>query len=305
MFKLCDMHCDTATECYDKGMSLYDNVLHTDFRRLIDQGVGVQFFAVWISPTYALEGFSRATKVIDFIKKECEKHHRVVSLVEDKESLEKEDGKLKVVITIEGGEAIDGDIDNLHRLYNMGVRLMTLTWNGRNALGEGSMSGDGGLTPFGKKVVKEMNSLGMIVDVSHLSDRGFWDVAEVCEGPFVVSHSNSRTICNHPRNLTDEQIQHLIKIGGFMGLNLNPPFLSDEKADLDSIYAHVDHCLSLGGADVLGFGADFDGIDSLPCGIAGIQDMYKITEYLLQKGINQGILSKLTSSNLLRVIKGI
>lgn len=305
MFTLSDMHCDTATEIFDKGLSLYDNNLHIDLKRLGAAGVGVQFFAVWISPDYADNSFSRAVSVIDYFKEECAKYKEKVLIVKTATDFHKIDERIKAVIAIEGGEALEGETKNLQKLYNMGVRLMTLTWNGRNALGEGAMSGNSGLTAFGRRVVAEMNRLGMIIDVSHLSEAGFWDVAEHSKAPFAASHSNAKAVCNHPRNLTDEQIKHLIKINGFIGINLYPPFLTDSKANLDSIYAHIDHCLSLGAHDVLGFGTDFDGIDQTPCEIAGVQDMYKITDFLLKKGLTERVLRKITSGNLIRVTKEI
>ncbi len=305
MYKLCDMHCDTATAALDAGLSLYENNLHTDLKRLKAAGFGVQFFAVWISPEHAFCGFDRAAQVIEYINTEFKKHNSIVSLVTKPSDFDRDDGRIKAVIAVEGGEALDGDASNLKRLYDMGVRLITLTWNGRNALGEGALSGNGGLTEFGKKIVEHMNELGMIIDVSHLSERGFWDVAECSKAPFVASHSNASSVCPWLRNLTDEQIKHLIKINGFMGINLCPDFLDNHKADMDSIYAHIDYCLSLGAENILGFGADFDGIDNLPCEIAGVQDMQNLMEYLLKKGISNRVLRKITSDNLIRVSKEI
>lgn len=305
MFTLCDMHCDTATECFDKELSLYDNNLHIDFKRLKAAGAGVQFFAVWIKPQDAHRGFERATEVAEYFKAECAKYNDKVTIIKEASDFDVADGKIKAVLSVEGGEALEGEAQNLEKLYNIGVRLLTLTWNGKNQLGTGAMSGDDGLTDFGKNVVAQMNRLGMIVDVSHLSDKGFWDVAQVSNVPFVASHSNAKSICNHPRNLTDDQIRHLIKINGFMGINLYPPFLTDEIANLDDIYAHIDHCLSLGAQDILGFGADFDGIDQTPCEIAGVQDMYKIIDYLLKKGLTERFVRKITSENLIRATKEI
>ncbi len=304
MFTLSDMHCDTATECFDKGLSLYENNLHIDLKRLKSAGVGVQFFAVWIKPHEAECGFRRATQVIDYFKRECAKYNNEITIVNNASDLDIQD-KIKAVIAIEGGEALHGDAQNLEKLYKMGVRHLTLTWNGANQLGCGVMSGNDGLTLFGKEIVETMNRLGMIIDVSHLSDAGFWDVAQVSKAPFVASHSNARSVCNHPRNLTDEQIKHLIKINGFMGINLYPVFLTDGEVTLEYIYAHIEHCLSLGAHDILGFGADFDGIDKTPCEIAGVQDMYKICDFLLKKGLTERIIGKIAYKNLERATKEI
>ena len=305
MFKLCDMHCDTATECFDKVLSLYDNNLHIDLKRLSAAGSGVQFFAVWIKPQDAHHGFARAVEVVDYFTQECAEYKDRITIVRDASDLDSNDGKIKAVLSVEGGEALEGETQNLKKLYNKGVRLLTLTWNGKNHLGEGAMSGTGGLTEFGKEIVREMNRLGMIVDVSHLSDAGFWNVAQISKAPFVASHSNARAVCNHPRNLTDEQIKHLVKINGFMGINLNPPFLGENVVGLDDIYAHISHCLDLGAQDILGFGADFDGIDQTPCEIAGVQDMQKIAGYLLKKGLTERFVRKIMSENLIRATKEI
>ncbi len=303
MFTLSDMHCDTAAECFDKGLSLYKNNLHIDLKRLEAAGFGVQFFAVWIRPEQSDRGFKRAAEVIEYFNKQCVQYKDKVNLIGNANDFC--DDKINAVLTIEGGEALEGEERNLEKLYNMGVRLITLTWNGANQLGCGVMSGNDGLTPFGKSIVKEMNSLGMIIDVSHLSETGFWDVAQISQAPFVASHSNAKAICNHPRNLTDKQIKYLIKINGFMGINLYPPFLTEGDAHLEHVYAHIDHCLSLGGEDILGFGADFDGIDKTPCEIAGVQDMYKICDFLLKKGLTEGVVSKIAHNNLERVAKEI
>ena len=305
MFKIADMHCDTATEAYDKKLSIYNNNLHVDLRRLVATKTDVQFFAVWISPRYASNGYTRATEVIECFKKQCDENKNIITLVTNPSDLDNDDGKAKAVLSIEGGEALEGEAENLEKLHNMGVRLMTLTWNGSNELGQGAMSGNQGLTVFGKDIVRRMNRLGMIVDVSHLSEAGFWDVAQVSLAPFVASHSNANSVCNHPRNLTDEQIKHLIRTNGFIGINLYPPFLTDGEATIDHIYAHIDHCLSLGAEDILGFGADFDGIDRTPCEIAGIEDMHKIIDYLLKKGLTDRVVGKITSKNLIRVTKEI
>lgn len=305
MYMLCDMHCDTAAAAFDKGLSMYENNLHTDFKRLKDAGYGVQFFAVWISPEYYTQGFDRAGKVIKFLKDQIKNNSNSVMQVKNGSDFDIDDGRLKAVIAVEDGEALDGDISNLKKLYDMGVRLITLTWNGKNALGEGAVSGNGGLTPFGREIIGQMNRMGMIIDVSHLSERGFWDAAECSTAPIVASHSNAASVCPHVRNLTDEQIKYLIKAKGFMGINLCADFIGKEEANLERIYAHIDRCLSLGGEDILGFGTDFDGTDRLPCEIAGVQDMHTLTEYLLKKGINNRVLSKITSGNLIRVSKEI
>jgi membrane dipeptidase len=167
-------------------------------------------------------------------------------------------------------------------------------------------SSGGGLTPFGKKVVEEMNSLGMLVDVSHISEKGFWDVLELTRSPIIASHSNAQSICSHVRNLTDEQIKAIGKNGGVMGINFYPAFLNDsKKASVTDIVNHIEHMASLVGCDYIGIGADFDGVEALPEGINGLQDVEKVINTLLKLNYSQEWVEKIAGLNFLRVIKSV
>jgi len=185
-------------------------------------------------------------------------------------------GKIAAMLSIEGGEALGGDLDNLEKFHNMGVKLITLTWNYDNELACGILGGTGGLTDFGKTVVREMNCLGMIIDVSHLNEAGFWDVIKLSQTPVIASHSNARAQCAHPRNLTDKQITALVDMRGCIGINLYTGFLSDTTAAIDDISRHIEHFEKLGARSILGLGCDLDGVDKLPAEIDGVQDLAKI-----------------------------
>ena len=266
-----DAHCDTLTKAYDNGFSLYENPCQLDFSRLKEQGCSLQFMAVWIEPKYEPSGaFKRCNDVLDFYYSQISDD---INTVLTRNGIS--DDKLNVLLSVEGGSALEGKIDNLYRLYERGVRAITLTWNGDNCIGGGIDGNNKGLTAFGKEVVREMNRLGMIVDVSHLSERGFWEVAELCN-QFIASHSNCRALCNHRRNLTDEQIKCIAKRNGFIGLNFYSDFLNEKNATVNDIIRHAEHIASLGGEHVLGFGSDFDGMDKLPDGIAGVENMAEI-----------------------------
>ena len=209
------------------------------------------------------------------------------------------------MLSIEGGEALAGELYVLRMLYKLGVRSICLTWNNRNEIADGLYEKDtrGGLTTFGKEVVREMNRLGMIVDVSHLSNQGFWDVIETTKKPIIASHSNAKKICPHIRNLDNEQIIALHRNGGVMGINLCDEFISDDNPDVLNIIRHIEHIASLVGVDHVGIGADFDGVERLPNGINGVQDITKILEELRKLNYKQEDIAKIAGGNFLRIIK--
>jgi len=216
--------------------------------------------------------------------------------------------KVGALISIEGGEALEGDLSVLRMLYKLGVRAIGLTWNERNEIAEGvgECRSGGGLTDFGVKVVQEMNHLGMIVDVSHLSEPGFWDVIEVSTKPIIASHSNAKAICNHVRNLTDEQIKALAKNGGVMGLNMCDEFLRESgEVTLQHVVDHIEHVFSLVGSKHIGLGADFDGITKPPLGLEDCSKFPALTEAMLKRGISEDQVRDVLGLNHLRVIKSV
>lgn len=298
-----DAHCDTLTRIYDKNEELYKNCGQLDLERLINVGCTLQMMAVWIEPQYDNIGFKRLNNVIGYFYNQYENNKDKIKLITKADDFKSD--KLKVLLTIEGGSAINGSVLNLERAYMSGVRLMTLTWNGKNELGYGAGVEDKGLTDFGKEVVRKMNKMGMIIDVSHLSDNGFYDIATLSKTPFFATHSNCRSICNNKRNLTDEQIKYIIKTDGFIGLNFYPDFLSHKEATITDVIKHAEHILSLGGEDVLGFGADFDGVDRLPLGISGVENMTGIADAFCKMGYSQNLINKVFFGNLTKKVQQI
>lgn len=180
-----------------------------------------------------------------------------------------------------------------------GVRMVTLSWNYRNAYACGALTDNQeGLSPRGKALVRTLTAHGVIIDVSHLSERGFWDVCEATDAPFVASHSNAAAVCPHLRNLTDAQFVEIARRGGLVGLNLYTPFLArQETAGLSDIRAHLDHFLALGGASTLALGCDFDGCDQLPAGIAGLADIATLADQLQAAGYASSLLDALFYDN--------
>ena len=281
--KVFDLHCDTIMAIGNEGERLYSNSRHISLERASAYDAFTQVFAIFIPDDLrgpqAVDYFDRLHA---YYLKEMAENKEIIS-----DYFEKRETKMKSVLAVEGGAAANGSLEGLHHLYDCGVRLMTLTWNGRNELGSGTFDNpDCGLTMFGVRAVQEMERLGMVVDVSHLSKKGFWDVEEIAEKPFIASHSNcdivDSDLARH-RNLDDAQIKCLVERGGLMGLNLYKGFLGEGgDVSFDAVYRHLSHALDLGAEKILALGCDFDGADVAE-EISGIEKLGGIYNYLLSK----------------------
>ena len=302
---IADSHCDTISVILDNGVDLLKNDLQLDLERFKNVGGGLQFFAAFIAPEHS--GIGRAVDIFDKFYLEYEKNKEDMFLVKSVADLDLQPGKIGALLTIEGGEALGGKISALRMFYRLGVRGMTLTWNGRNELADGVGEGDtaGGLSLFGREVVREMNDLGMFVDVSHLSEKGFWDVVEITQKPIIATHSNCKSLCSHARNLTDEQIKAIVDMNGMIGINFYSDFLNDSEASIDDIVRHIDRMLGLGAENCVGFGADLDGVERLPKGFAGVQDFPKVIELLKKAGYSEQLVEKVCWGNMIRYLKTI
>ncbi|WMI81717.1 dipeptidase [Anaerotignum sp. MB30-C6] len=302
-----DAHCDTIVRLFEEKKELFMNDVHIDIERFKTFYAPLQFFAIWLDPKYYPISMRQTMKYIDFYYSQIEKNAEFIGHVNGYSDIlhNMKQNKMSALLSLEGGEALEGEISALRTYYRLGVRSMTLTWNHRNSLADGvaERGSKGGLTVFGHEVVMEMERLGMLVDVSHLSEAGFWDVATTGNKPFIASHSNAQTICNMPRNLSDSQLGAVAEKGGVVGLNLYPPFLTKEKqGDIEDILKHIYHMLSIMGEDFIALGTDFDGIDCTPKGIRQVQEI----EFLfnrIEKEFGEDILEKISSKNLLRVLE--
>ncbi|MFZ5642365.1 MAG: dipeptidase [Bacillota bacterium] len=304
-----DAHCDSLTAALEQGRRLgqISDKGHVDFPRLRRGGVNVQFFAAFISPSFRDNPLARAMEIFDAFHEEVNANSDMVEAVfcyGDIESIICRK-KLAALLSVEGGEALAGRIEVLRMFYRIGVRCITLTWNGRNELADGvSETGTGGgLTKFGESVVREMNRMGMLVDVSHLSERGFWDVLKLSQKPVIASHSNCRTLCDHPRNLTDDQIKALASAGGVAGLCFYPNFIDSGSANIERVLDHAEHMAGVAGVDCIGLGSDFDGIDSTIPELGDVTCLPSLTEGLLRRGFSGEDVKKIIGGNLLRVMK--
>ena len=310
-----DTHCDTMLkvirsrgayrlrDAHEEG--------HVDIPRLKKGGVNLQFFASYIEPQYKPDrALKRTLQLFDCFYNELAENEDELSLVLSSADLEsaRRENKIGALLSIEGGEALEGDLGVLRMLHKLGVRAIGLTWNERNQIAEGvgeCLSG-GGLTEFGVSTVKEMNRLGVIVDVSHLSEPGFWDVIKVSDKPIIASHSNAKAICNHVRNLSDDQIKALARNGGVMGLNMCHEFLSDDRpVSIEHVVDHIEHVFSLVGSKHIGIGADLDGITTPPVGLEDVSKLPALTEAMLRRGLTAEQVRDVLGENYLRVIKNV
>lgn len=310
---ICDCHCDTLTELYNKNASLYENEQHFDIKRQIALGGGLQFCAIYVpTEVFRYQGGLRYTLcLLDKYNQEIKKLHEngidvlQVRTAEDAGNVLKH--KAATLLAIEEGGAIDGSLEALRCLYELGVRAMTLTWSNRNDIADGinEEATGSGLTLFGKQVVAEMNRLGMLVDVSHISTAGFWSVIETSTKPIIATHSNAKSLCSHPRNLNDEQIKALAQNGGLAGITFAGQFLEEDwrNASIESVYKHIDYMLNLiGNDDHIGFGSDFDGISHPPYNIQGVQDYKPLIEYL-SKYYSDETINKITHQNVINLLQ--
>ena len=310
---ICDCHCDTLTELYNKNASLYENEQHFDIKRQIALGGGLQFCAIYVpTEVFRYQGGLRYTLcMLDKYNQEIKKLHEngidvlQVRTAEDAGNVLKH--KAATLLAIEEGGAIDGSLEALRCLYELGVRAMTLTWSNRNDIADGinEEATGSGLTLFGKQVVAEMNRLGMLVDVSHISTAGFWSVIETSTKPIIATHSNAKSLCSHPRNLNDEQIKALAQNGGLAGITFAGQFLEEDwrNACIESVYKHIDYMLNLiGNDDHIGFGSDFDGISHPPYNIQGVQDYKPLIEYL-SKYYSDETINKITHQNVINLLQ--
>ncbi len=285
---------------------------HIDLPRLMEGGITCQVMALYIEPQYKPANSARRCLVLldAFYDLVDESEDFVMATTAEHIIEAKRKGKASGLLSIEGGEAIEGSLSLLRSFYKLGVRAMGLTWNQRNDLadGVGEKSARSGLTDLGISVIKEMEELGMLVDVSHLSESSFWSLDKVTERPYVASHSNARTLASHPRNLTDKQIEALAAKGGVIGVVFCPPFVDDHKENvsLSRLCDHIDHIRKIAGIDHVGLGSDFDGYGVSPGSPQVMKDaseMPLLTAELVNRGYTEEDVKKVLGGNWLRVYK--
>ncbi len=285
-----------------------------DLPRIREGGVDCLLFAMYVSPLYTAR-LRRLMQMLDTFTMEVERYPDQIAVATNHQEITKtvKDGKIAAVITVEGGEPLEGRVEALRTIYRLGVRSLTLTHFPRNELGDGSGADSGShLTEFGAEVVQEMNRLGMLVDISHLNETGFWDVIEQSSDPLVATHSNCKALCSHHRNLTDDQIKALAEKGGVMNLSFCAGFIKDgvgfgdpealKKVTVMDWLDHLDHAVGLVGTSHVGIGSDLDG----GCGFPGLDDVTRfprLTEGMVSRGYSDDDIKKILGANDLRVFK--
>ena len=296
-----DAHNDSITEREDlEALTTRLNDGHWDLVRFAEGGGRWQIAAIFTPPKFSgIEALAYALNHLERALEWVERHRDKVRLILTKRDLE-DDGRIGILLSLEGASPIMGRVEFLRLFFRLGIRCLTLTWNHRNELADGVGVGDaaGGLTEVGKAVVAECERLGIAVDVSHLSERSFWDLIKVATKPVFASHSNFRSLCDHPRNLTDEQAKAVAERGGVICLTFVPAFVG---GDLAQFVRHYFHGVELVGEKALGLGSDFDGCRNpvLPDASAFPQ----LAQALRKSGVSLPALKSLFHANLLRYFR--
>lgn len=259
-----DLHCDTAHEMEKNKKDLFENSLQISLYNSKAIKKYVQTFAFWIDDCYNdTNAYDNFLKQYDYLINQMKKYPQDVcfaktSFINKAEMFQK--NKCNVILSIEGGRVLGGKIENIKKIKEKGISLLTLVWNGDNELGSGIKGSDNQLSDFGKQCVTELENQKIIVDVSHLNKKGFYDVCQRATKPFVATHSNSSETFSHKRNLDDDQLNEIIRRKGLVGINFYPQFINGKtNCDLDEILRHIDHVLVKGGENILAIGSDFDG----------------------------------------------
>lgn len=355
-----DTHADTPSRFVDENFdpSTDAGTHHWDFAKARQANLGAEFFSIWVDPDkYKGHYLDRAQDMIDSVYEAAKNHPDQMMMARSVADIEQArcvgrfatpscKKKVAALMGLEGGHAIDNDIRILRNYYRLGVRYMTLSWSNTNEFADSSgdvnnpnVSHHNGLTDFGKQVVQEMNRMGMIVDISHTADKTFYDAIEVSKAPLIASHSSSRAVANHPRNMTDDMLQALAKNGGVAQVNFNCGFVDEKyrvaeqewndkqkqqqgaanakydyaakptgegpppipRPPFKSLIDQFDHMIKVAGIEHVGIGSDFDGVECLPEGINSVADLPKITQALLDRGYTADDMKKLLGGNMMRV----
>lgn len=313
-----DAHCDTAMRMINEGFNISkrSDTGHVDIPRLIEGNVSVQVFACWIGKPGEPEGHYSllAKRMINAIYTQFGENYNFIELVTNAEGLHKaeENGKIAGIIGIEGGQAIEDSLYKLDVLYGLGARLMTIVWGSTNwADASREPERHNGLTSFGKEVIREMNKLGMIIDVSHSSNKTVWDVLDTSMYPIIASHSSSYAINPHPRNINDDLIKAISNNGGVISVNFCPEFLDEEywkgsktePPSIDKVIEHIERIIEIGGIHAVGIGSDYDGMGPAPKGLEDVSKLPNIAKKLLEKGYSENEVAKVMHDNFVRIFE--
>ena len=306
--KFIDLHCDTPGRIFYENLDLKSQLCKVNIEKLKKGRSLGQVFAFFVDQELNDDSCDEFLKLYNKFMEEIKGNLNDIEIVrniDELKNVEKVD-KIGAFLSIEEGEVIKGNIDNLKKVYEMGIRILTITWNYKNQLAYPGVEynyKNKGLTKKGIEVIEECEELGIIPDVSHLSDGGFYDLIRVCKKPFIASHSNARAITNHPRNLDDNMIKLLAEKGGVMGINFCSDFLGQERvSSIQEIIFHIKHIKNVGGIDVLALGSDFDGIEN-EVEIKDPSEFEKLYSSLKNNNFKESEIEKIFYKNVIRVFE--
>lgn len=302
-----DLHCDVLSKLLTGRATAFSGSgserLDVTYEKLTAADACLQTFAVYL-PEETPCTFSSVLESVDLFYRHIVPRSDVAFIRTAAQLRTAVDaGRLCALLSLEGADGLQGDFAALRILYHLGVRALGFTWNYANWAADGVMEPRGaGLTRQGRKLVRACNELGMLIDVSHLSEKGFWEVADLTDTPVIASHSNAKSVCDHPRNLSDEQIRAIIAMDGLIGITFVPWFVSrNETVKVEDLFPHIDRVLSLGGETCLAFGSDFDGINRHITGLADPEGMPELAEKL-ERRYGRGPAESFVRGNALRFL---
>lgn len=309
---LVDGHCDTLSKALDEKSNLENQAYCFNIVDANNKTPCIQMMASYIAPKYVdseLGGFNRAINILEQFKKDKDKKEIINVLNKEDLNIVINEKKIGILLTIENGSAISGNIKNIDKLYEKGIRVMSVTWNKDNDLGCGALTkNDKGLTKLGEEYIKKLEEKKIIIDVSHSSQKTFWNITKCTSASIVATHSCVYSICNHPRNLKDEQIIEIANRKGIIGICFASNFLNQSgKSNSDDIIDHIKYIKDLVGIDYIGLGSDFDGVDfdDMPSDIRGVKDINKLEEKMKIEGFTEEEINKVMGENWLRVLRNI
>lgn len=308
-----DGHCDSLIDFVNNKRTLEGPSAggHWDIERAKRSGVALQFLAAFIETKYKPDrSLQRGLELIEGAHRFIASHLDQVFLIQAKRDLEliPHPSRLGVLLSVEGGEILGEDLFMLDIIFKLGVRALGLTWNQRNALatGIGEVDARHKLTHLGQEVVQRMNELGMMVDVSHLNETGFWHVLDISKAPIAATHSCARALCAHPRNLTDQQLRALGRHKGVVGVNFYPRFLKETGiATRNDVVRHICHIAEVAGVETVGLGSDFDGIEETPEGLGHVGDYNYLRNDLIKAGFSSQEVEQIMGRNFMRLLSDV
>lgn len=295
MYTYFDAHCDTMSKMYKNNLGLDAPELMVNTNNMHGYKSAIQVFALFNNGEM---NKANMMNCLNYFKNECKKLSYAVSICSSAKDIDENKTPLSAILAVEGlGNQPDFSITDIKDFYDAGVRFMSLCWNNDNKLCGGCEGSGLGVSSSGIQALAEMETYRIVLDVSHMSDKSFWESLEHYSLPACATHSVSRFVHNHKRNLTDEQFSAIVKCGGVCGINFYPPFICSGEADINTIIKHIEHFMSLGGENSIGLGSDFDGIGVTPREIENSSHFYKLIDSLFALNYSQEIVEKIAFRN--------